>query len=236
MLHSEKKIRLITLILGTIAGYCDTVTFTSANGLLSAHITGNFILFAGRLIRTSDLISWVRLLAFPVFVLSVITGGWIARRPQPRRTLLLIEGLVLCIAGMTAFLLKLNNPLYYDTFMYPIALAIVFAMGLQNTYGKLFTADVYGPTTAMTGNVTQWAIDMGRMIKGLQKPTAGLENRKDPQTIDSFKKQSLLITAFLIGCLAGALVSRFVGLGAVLLAGIALLITPGPSGPAQTKN
>jgi len=214
-MHSAKQVRLITLILGIIAGYCDTVTFTSANGLLSAHITGNLILFAGRLIRTSDLISWVRLLAFPVFVLSVIIGGWIARRPQPRRLLLLIEGLILCLAGAVAFLLKLGDPLYYNVYIYPIALTVVFAMGLQNAYGKLFTADIYGPTTAMTGNVTQWAIDLGKLIRGT----------KDPLTLDSFKKQSLLILAFFFGCLFGAVVSLFIGLGAILLAGMTLLLT-----------
>jgi uncharacterized membrane protein YoaK (UPF0700 family) len=216
----EKQVRFITLILGSIAGFCDTLTYTSANGLLSAHITGNFILFASRLVRTSDLISWLRLITFPVFVLSVIAGGWISRRSAHRRWLLACEGIVLCLAGLVCMLSLLFNPIdknLHEGITYPVALAIVFGMGLQNAYGKLFTADTYGPTTAMTGNVTQWAIDLWHLFKGI----------KEPDVIARAKAQSFLILSFLAGCLLGALAGRFIGLSAAVLPGLLLVILYG---------
>lgn len=223
MLQPEKQVRVITLILGIIAGYCDTVTFTSANGLLSAHVTGNFILFAGKLVNGSDLAGWARLLTFPVFVLSVVAGSWLSKRQVSGRFLLFIEALVLCGAGIAAVLLRLNSTLYYDAAIYPVALAVVFAMGLQNTYGRVFNTEVFGPTTVMTGNVTQWSIDASRMIWS-GKPGRGGGSTRDPQIIGRLKQQSLLIAAFFIGCLAGAMVSRFIGLGAILPAGVTLLM------------
>ena len=121
----ENQVRVITLILGSIAGFCDTLTYTSANGLLSAHITGSFILFAGRLVRISDLISWLRLITFPVFVLSVIAGSWLARRSAHRRWLLACEGIVLCLAGLGCMLSLLFNPVdknLHKGITYPVAL------------------------------------------------------------------------------------------------------------------
>lgn len=215
-MQPERQVRFITLMLGSIAGFCDTLTYTSANGLLSAHITGNFILFASRLVRTSDLVSWVRLITFPVFVFSVIAGGWIFRHSTHRRWILACEGLVLSIAGLASILSLLFNHIdlqLHETIAYPVALAIVFGMGLQNAYGKLVAADTFGPTTAMTGNVTQLAIDLGRLIKG----------DRQPDVMTRTKNQSLLVTSFLAGCLLGALAGRFIGLSAAVLPGILLM-------------
>ncbi|WP_431210426.1 DUF1275 family protein [Puia sp. P3] len=49
------------------AGFCDAITFTKADELFSAHVTGNFILFAYDLVNEADYVTWVRLLTFPVF-------------------------------------------------------------------------------------------------------------------------------------------------------------------------
>jgi len=212
----EKQVRSITLILGAVAGFCDTLTYTSANGLLSAHITGNFILFASRLVRASDLVSWIRLVTFPVFVIAVIIGSYSSRRSSNRHWLLACEGVVLCVAGLAGILFLVfhhTDMQLYEAVAYPIALAIVFGMGLQNAYGKLYAADTYGPTTVMTGNVTQWAIDLGRFLKGV----------REPGVITRAKNQSFLILSFLAGCLLGALAGRFIGLGAALMPGLVLL-------------
>ena len=93
--------------------------------------------------------------------------------------------------------------------MYCLAMMIVCAMGLQNAFGKLYPKETYGPTTMMTGNVTQWALDLKAI----------------PSTTSSFKKISFTITGFLFGCFAGAIAGKFIGLESVVFAGVVLLTT-----------
>ena len=40
----------------------------------------------------------------------------------------------------------------------------VFALALQNTFGRLFPKETHGPTTMMTGNVTQASLDLGNLL------------------------------------------------------------------------
>jgi len=55
-----------------VAGFCDVATFTSANQLFSAHVTGNFVVFAYDLVKGVDEQTWRKLLSFPVFIAAVI--------------------------------------------------------------------------------------------------------------------------------------------------------------------
>jgi uncharacterized membrane protein YoaK (UPF0700 family) len=100
---------------------------------------------------------------------------------------------------------------------YGVVMPIVFAMGLQNAFGKLFGKETYGPTTIMTGNVTQAALDLWEMMKA---------KFSNDMLLKSFKNQSYTIGGFLIGCLLGAVAGEVTGLSAVLLPGIALIIYP----------
>ena len=72
-MERPKTIVYITILLAITAGYCDTVTFVSVNELFSAHVTGNFIVFAYDIIKHADTEAWLKLLSFPVFILAVIT-------------------------------------------------------------------------------------------------------------------------------------------------------------------
>jgi uncharacterized membrane protein YoaK (UPF0700 family) len=88
-------------------------------------------------------------------------------------------------------------------------------MGLQNAFGKLYAKETHGPTTMMTGNVTQASLDLGIVLrKGISAETAS-----------ALKKQLFLIGGFLLGCLLGALLSSKFGLDSVILPGIAILIS-----------
>jgi uncharacterized membrane protein YoaK (UPF0700 family) len=92
-------------------------------------------------------------------------------------------------------------------------MVVVVAMGFQNTFGKLFGKATYGMTTVMTGNVTQAALDLMKVIKG---------NAGDAEAIISLKKQLILILGFLVGCLGGALLAKVLGLVAIILPGLML--------------
>ncbi|WP_427873606.1 DUF1275 family protein [Flavobacterium sp. MMS24-S5] len=99
----QKNIWYVTLLLTIIAGYCDTVTFVAADSIFSAHVTGNFIVFAYQIVKGSDLHAWVKLLTFPVFIIAVITGGRIALKATNRYTILFWEGIILVLSGIASY-------------------------------------------------------------------------------------------------------------------------------------
>lgn len=210
----QKNIWYVTLLLTMIAGYCDTVTFVAADSIFSAHVTGNFIVFAYQIIKGSDLHAWVKLLTFPVFILAVIVGGRIALKSINHYTILFWEGVILVLSGIAAYVFGYLG-IFSEWAIYAIAMTTVFAMGLQNAFGKLYAKETHGPTTMMTGNVTQASLDLGNLLKN------GL---KDTEILLSFKKQLVTITGFLTGCFLGAVAGKFFGLGTLILPGTAMII------------
>jgi uncharacterized membrane protein YoaK (UPF0700 family) len=205
----------ISLLLSFVAGFCDTVTFVSAEELFSAHVTGNFVVFAYDVIKHTDTHAWTKLLTFPLFILSVITGGVIAGKSTHKFTLLQIEGALLILSGILAIVFGAAGMLAFKWAVYLIAFIIVFAMGLQNAFGKLFAKETYGPTTVMTGNVTQAALAIESLLNS--KPA-------DPADKKSLREQSINITGFLTGCLLGAIGGSLFGLSIVILPGVLLMI------------
>ena len=195
------SIRTNTLLLVLGAGFCDAITFTKADELFSAHVTGNFILFAYDLVNGADFVTWVRLLTFPVFFSAVLAGGWIERKAGPGAgglSILRVEAVVLIVGGILVWLLP--------GMVFWVALMVVFAMGLQNAFGKLYSKDVYAPTTMMTGNVTQAALNIlkGDRMKGGQ--------------------DAVVLFGFLTGCLLGVVVGKYWGLQGIVFPGMLVLL------------
>ena len=57
-----KNIGWVTLLLSAVAGYCDTVNFVAGDSIFSAHVTGNFIVFAAQVLFSSEATAWYKLL------------------------------------------------------------------------------------------------------------------------------------------------------------------------------
>lgn len=224
-MENQTNIRMVTLILAMVAGYCDTVTFVSAGSIFSAHVTGNFIVFAYQLIKGSDTQAWIKLLTFPVFIVSVIAGGRIVANSLNHYKILLIEGVILLLSGIIAAAFIHTPGLGWLT--YAVVMLAVFAMGLQNAFGKLYAKETFGPTTMMTGNVTQSALDLGNALR------SGL---KDGLSIQSLQKQGITIGGFLVGCFLGALLAKSFGLVVLLLPGAGLIFCYLTSGKPATIN
>lgn len=210
----KHNIGFVTLLLTMIAGYCDTVTFVAAGSIFSAHVTGNFIVFAYQFVKGSDINAWVKLLTFPVFILAVIVGGRIAAKVLNHYTILFWEGLLLFLAGILVAVLNYDG-VFTEVMMYIVVMMTVFAMGLQNAFGKLYAKETHGPTTMMTGNVTQASLDFGNLIKN---------KFKDPDAWTSLKKQLITILGFLIGCFLGAYAGKQFGLVTLVFPGLAMII------------
>lgn len=213
-MKNSNKIWYVTFMLTMIAGFCDTLTFVAADTIFSAHVTGNFIVFAYQIVKGYDLHAWIKLFSFPVFIAAVMTGGWIASKSKNNYSLLLWESLILICSGLTNYLLN-TFEIFTTGSLYLVAMMIVFAMGLQNAFGKRFSKETFGPTTMMTGNVTQASLDIQTLV---------LNKFKDAATLLNFKKQLTTIFGFLIGCCLGALSGKHWGLISIIAPGILLLI------------
>ena len=131
----QMKIGWFTFLLAAAAGFCDAATFVAGNETFSAHVTGNFIIFAAQAVLNGDPSAWVKLLTFPVFVLAVMTGGWLADRAGRHYPLLLIEGIVLLLAGGLAFG-RAANPAGNTL----VVMITTFGMGLQNASATNYCA------------------------------------------------------------------------------------------------
>jgi uncharacterized membrane protein YoaK (UPF0700 family) len=211
LMDGTQLIRLTTFLLAFAAGYCDTCTFVAANEVFSAHVTGNFIVLAYDLVNHANLGAWIKLLTLPVFIIAVSAGGWIGRTTKKTHSLTIIEGGLLLVAGISAYALR---PFYHpglDSF--PVML-VVFAMGLQNAFGKLFVKETLGPTTMMTGNVTQLALDLSQSLH---------TGFADPAALAGLKRQLVNISSFLAGCIAGGLLAKPFGVAAVVVPGLVVL-------------
>jgi uncharacterized membrane protein YoaK (UPF0700 family) len=203
----------LTLLLASIAGFCDTITFVAADRIFSAHVTGNFIVFAYDVVTASDASAWVKLLTLPVFIISVMTAGWLIRKKLDRYVLLLSESILLIAGGLIALGFKLYGAADLQWPVYLVVMLVVFAMGLQNAFGRIFGKETHGPTTMMTGNVTQASLDISNFFSS---------KIKDGESRLSLKKLGVNIGGFLAGCLLGAILGKQVGLAAVALPGLAL--------------
>ena len=215
-MEQQKNIWYVTLLLASVAGFCDTVTFVAAESIFSAHVTGNFIVFAYQMVKGSEAQAWIKLLTFPVFVLSVMVGGWMAARVKNRYTLLFAEGLILILTGVSFVVLAFFGYMdQYSWLIYLLAMIVVFAMGIQNAFGKLYAKETHGPTTMMTGNVTQASLDLGNIL------TSGF---KQEAALASFQKQLVTLSGFLMGCILGALLGKELGLASIILTGLGMVI------------
>jgi uncharacterized membrane protein YoaK (UPF0700 family) len=210
----QTRIRNISLLLTFVAGYCDTVTFIAANEIFSAHVTGNFIVLAYDLVNRSNGDTWTKLLTFPVFVAAVMAGGWLAGKSTREYLLLLVEGGLLLLSGGLALLLLQEGQSSAAPLLL-ITMLIVFAMGFQNAFSRLFSKETFGPTTVMTGTVTQAALDLSVGV------TTGFA---DETRWESLKKQSVMIAGFLLGCLLGAVAAKLFGLSVVVFPGLLLTL------------
>lgn len=226
-METSKNINFVTLLLTAIAGFCDTITFVAADRIFSAHVTGNFIVFAYQVVKGAEPEAWIKLLTFPVFMIAVIVGGWISSRFKNNHFLLCCEGMVLIVAGMLAFRSVAAESQWVTVQMYVVTMMVVFAMGFQNAFGKLYVKETHGPTTMMTGNVTQFSLDLWALLNS---------GFADLSYLTGLKKGLVTLGGFLAGCVLGAYTGKIWGLTGVVLPGIAMVICYFSTRSAAQKN
>ncbi len=222
MTISLDRDRRITTALSWIAGYVDTAGFVSLNGLFTAHVTGNLVVAGVELGGASGGSVWVRLAVIPVFISAVILTTVIARtRPFRLPVFLWLEALTLLGFAIAGVLLvpdsqHLASASTNALSLFLVAAIGVFAMGIQNTLMR----EVFGnlaPTTVMTGNLTQFTIDLARLIVIHDYQHTANPHHHRQEIKQRIAKFGDALIGFMVGATLGALLTRQVGLWSILL-------------------
>ena len=190
-----------------LAGFCDSATFVHMHGIFSAHVTGNFVLFAAALAQGGTSPDYLKLLTFPVFVVAVAaaTVCYLQAEKTSARGLVVILAIVALLLAVCG---GLGLSPHGDDLDVAITLLVVVAMGFQNTLHHFIPGAF---TTVMTGTVMNWVA--GR--------TEALVGQPADKPAVAAVRPVLLMIMFTLGCFSGALAAHAFGF-AVFLAGAAL--------------
>ncbi|WP_338524925.1 YoaK family protein [Pseudomonas batumici] len=193
-------------------GFVDTLGFLALQGLFTAHVTGNFVTLGVSIVHgTSGAVS--KLIALPVFALVVglthLAAVAIHRRGlAPLRLLLITHTLMLAAFALLAIIWGPFSDGDSATALIT-GMTGVTAMAIQNAISRQHMKGT-PPTTLMTGNVTQFAIDVFALWT---------ERAAEQRTIikQRLKPIGATLLAFVAGCTSAALLYLAGGAWALIL-------------------
>jgi uncharacterized membrane protein YoaK (UPF0700 family) len=204
--------RFLPFVLSVIAGATDIIGFLGLDGLFTAHITGNLVLLAARIVAHSPAtVSYI--LSVPVFMLVLFVTGMAARKIERTGGSSLQPLLLLQLLALVAFLLlsvtagPWSNP---DAVLAIVAgMCGVTAMAVQNALAQIALENT--PTTAvMTTNVTRLMLALSAVLVG-----------RDAADVAAAKSRVLhilpVVIGFVIGCTLGAAGCAAAGLWSLML-------------------
>jgi uncharacterized membrane protein YoaK (UPF0700 family) len=200
--------RLQGISMSFLGGYVDTLGFAAMFGLFTAHVTGNFVLLAVGLAAPAHMTQKLKLLAFPAFVIGVAASRLLMVACARRGVDAVKPSYLLQLALLLAFMVcgMLAEPLgtVADGMVIAAGMLGACAMGAHGAASKLLLTHM-GPTSMMTGNVTQLVIDLVDRLRG----------RADAATRARSVKFAWLILGFALGCLAAAFAYAAFGFAAL---------------------
>lgn len=218
---SETK---ISFALSFVSGFVDTAGFIALFNLFTAHITGNLVLAGASLFESGEHGNIAgKLVMLPVFILSVaFTSSLMKYKNASVQKLVLIESLCIsCFALAGAFLLDHKTAPGNNAISITASFAVI-GMAIQNTYMRKSLSS-YTPNTVMTGNFTQFSIDLFNLVDYYLRGKHRNQPASVQPVLNSFKKFSIVLSGFLIGCTLGALLVKLKGLICCLLPAMVLL-------------
>jgi len=210
--------RFTRISLTFVAGFCDTATFVHMNEVFSAHVTGNFVLFAAAVAGGLEEADYLKIVTFPVFLLGVVIATLAygkAQADHPRHTRLL--GLITCLligCAMTAVWLEIQSGSdHLGRIDIAITLLLVTAMAMQNTIHYFFSGPM---TTVMTGTVMHATASFAeRWLLG-RKPAA--------KAASASVNPLWMILSFAFGCIIAAFAADRFGLACIALPALLMII------------
>ncbi|WP_050463349.1 YoaK family protein [Herbaspirillum autotrophicum] len=211
---ASRKLPAMPTLKAFIAGFVDTVGFVALFGLFTAHVTGNFVLIGASVANGRPGVIG-KLLALPTFIIGVaLTRLLILALLRKQRD----AAVPLMAVELIALLLFMAAGVYYAPFADAnswIAIGVgmlgVLTMSVQNA-GSRTTFLHLGPTTVMTGNVTQIVIDLVDLMTGVAAP----------ETRERIGKTWPPVAGFAIGAVGGGLCYWLAGFWSLLVPAVAL--------------
>ncbi|UBF28754.1 DUF1275 domain-containing protein [Kovacikia minuta CCNUW1] len=220
-----QDIRIVTGVLSWVAGYVDTAGFLRLNSLFVAHVTGNLVVAGAELAGAGEESVWVRLGVIPVFIAAVVLTTVITRTRNPRLShLLWFEVVALLFFSAIGIAMIPQTKLEVDVrSMFIVGSAGVFAMGIRNALMREVFSNLPS-TTVMTGNLTQFVIDVSRfvLIRDYQRMETPLAQRQELQ--QRIGRMGSAVIGFVIGAACGAFFMREWGFWAILVPAIAIAL------------
>ena len=204
--------KLLPFVLGVVAGSADVIGFLGLGGLFIAHITGNLVILAARLLAGGEA-PVAHLLSVPAFITALILTRLLAsglERAQiaSLQPLLLLHSLLLaCFVAICVAAAPSTDP---ETAPLVVAGMLgVSAMAVQNALVRLSLRGA--PATAvMTSNITVFTVDIGEMLFG--RDPAGVAAARDRA-----KHTWPALAGFFLGLGLGAPCESTFGLMAMIL-------------------
>ena len=211
--------RVLPFVLSVIAGGVDTIGFLGLDGLFTAHVTGNLVVLAARLLAAGAA-PVAQLISVPVFIVALmltrlLVGCLERARIASLRPLLLLQFLLLAaflaLGAAEGAGRDPNAPILVFAGMLGVS-----AMAVQNAL--VWTSLKGAPSTAvMTTNITVFTMDVGEMLLGRVSIGIATARRRAGHTWPA-------IVGFLLGCVLGATCEAALGLRSLVLpAGLALV-------------
>lgn len=185
--------------LSAVSGFVDTSGFILLSGIFTSHVTGNLVLAGAAMAGRLEGGVWIRLALLVVFMAAVVIASALARWTEKRyrasvSALLGAEAAMLVVFLIAGLLLGKNGRAFSEWELLAIASTAVVAMGIQNALMR-DGLKAYLPTTMMTGNTTQFTLDIVALLSG--KPAAEIHPR--------FRRTSIVLAGFILGAALGAL-------------------------------
>jgi len=181
-----------------VGGYVDVVGFVLLFGLFVNHATGNLVMLGVTLAGGGQGIA-TKLLSLPVFIAAAVATYVLICRRRARgqaseAAVLLLQAMMLLIFMLlTVLALPADNADEPSVML--AGLVGVCAMAVQNVGARVVFSHM-APTTIMTGNVTQIAIDLVDLLTSKNGMDAVLRAR--------IIKTWPPVMAFAVGAVAGA--------------------------------
>jgi uncharacterized membrane protein YoaK (UPF0700 family) len=206
-IDASPALLLLPTVLSLTAGSCDIIGFLCLGGLFTAHITGNLVVLAARLV-TGESAPLSYLIAVPVFVVALgltrlLAAGLDRLGIASLRPLLLLQLLLLC--GFLLVCVAIGPGIDpHSTSAVLAGMLGVSAMAVQNALVQISLRGA--PSTAvMTTNVTRFVMDLGEVLLGHSPDDTAKAARRARRT-------AAAMLGFAVGCGLGAIGEMSAGL------------------------
>jgi uncharacterized membrane protein YoaK (UPF0700 family) len=216
--------RLRVGMLSAVAGYVDAAGFVTLLGLFPAHLTGEIVGMTLAVANGGGSSLRTHLAMIPVFIASVVLGVLVARAFRrhghtPLVPLLALMTLALMLFSATGFILP---ELKHSSHPVPVLIvSAVAAMGFQNTFMREAVGTTC-PTTVMTGNLTQFIIELVDLFIPRLMGDHGHRSEADRKKADArLKLVSTALGGFVGGAALGGWLAGWLGPRSMLLPALA---------------